>query len=145
GVSPASAVSDFIANAFSKVRGVAINRDGSLVAIRGDSTYLLTGAALRLQGTLGTTAGSAGIDFHPQNDAAMALSSRLIFAASSEPLIDVFDTNCYQKVATVQIRDPIIGPVKAALRSNGQLVLVGATAKGVVIATLPNTFTTTCP
>ena len=145
GVSPASAVSDFIANAFSKVRGVAINRDGSLVAIRGDSTYLLLGASLRLQGTLGTTAGSAGIDFHPQNDAAMAPSSRLLFAASSEPLIDVFDTNCYQKVATVQIRDPIIGPVKAALRPNGQLVLVGATAKGVVIATLPNTFTTTCP
>ena len=56
----------------------------------------------------------------------------------------VFDTNCYQKVV-VQIRDPIIGPVKAALRPNGQLVLVGATAKGVVIATLPNTFTTTCP
>jgi hypothetical protein len=144
GVSPASDVSDFIANAFSKVRGVAINRDGSLVAVRGDSTYLLNGA-LRLQGTLATTAGSAGIDFHPQNDATLALSSRLIFAASSEPLIDVFDTNCYQKVATVQIRDPIIGPVKAALRSNGQLVLVGATAKGVVIATLPNTFTTTCP
>jgi hypothetical protein len=144
GVSAASDVSDFIANAFSKVRGVAINRDGSLVAVRGDSTYLLNGA-LRLQGTLATTAGSSGIDFHPQNDAALALSSRLIFAASSEPLIDVFDTNCYQKVATVQIRDPIIGPVKAALRSNGQLVLVGATAKGVVIATLPNTFTTTCP
>jgi hypothetical protein len=144
GVSPASDVSDFIANAFSKVRGVAINRDGSLVAVRGDSTYLLNGS-LRLQGTLATTAGSTGIDFHPQNDATLALSSRLIFAASSEPLIDVFDTNCYQKVATVQIRDPIIGPVKAALRSNGQLVLVGATAKGVVIATLPNTFTTTCP
>lgn len=144
GVSPASDVSDFIANAFSKVRGVAINRDGSLVAVRGDSTYLLNGA-LRLQGTLATTAGSSGIDFHPLNDVAAVPASRLIFAASSEPLIDVFDTNCYQKVATVQIRDPIIGPVKAALRSNGQLVLVGATAKGVVIATLPNTFTTTCP
>jgi hypothetical protein len=145
GVSPATDASDFIANAFSKVRGVAINRDGSLVAVRGDSTYLLNGA-LRLQGTLATTAGSAGIDFHPSNDVTMfPLGSRLIFAASSEPLIDVFDTNCYQKVATVQIRDPIIGPVKAALRPTGQLVLVGATAKGVVIATLPNTFTTTCP
>jgi hypothetical protein len=145
GVSPASDVSDFIANAFSKVQGVAINRDGSLVAIRGDSTYLLNGA-LRLQGVLPTTPGGAGIDFHPQNDATMfPLSSRLIFAASSEPLIDVYDTNCYQKVAVIQIRDPIIGPVKAALRPTGQLVLVGATARGVVIATLPNTFTTTCP
>jgi hypothetical protein len=138
-------VSDFIANAFSQVRGVAINRDGSLVAVRGDSTYLLNGA-LRLQGTLATTAGSAGLDFHPQNDATQfPLGTRLIFAASSEPLIDVYDTNCYQKVASIQIRDPIIGPVKAALRPTGQLVMVGATAKGVVIATLPNTFTTTCP
>jgi hypothetical protein len=146
GVSPASNVSDFIANAFSKVQGVAINFDGSLVAIRGDSTYLLTGAALRLQGVLSTTTGNAGIDFHPQNNAAMfPLSTRLIFAASSQPLIDVYDTNCYQKIAQIQIRDPIIGPVKAALRPTGQLVLVGATARGVVIATLPNTFTTTCP
>jgi len=145
GVSPASDVSDFIANAFSKVQGVAINFDGSLVAIRGDSTYLLNGA-LRLQGVLPTTAANAGIDFHPQNNAAMfPLITRLIFAASSEPLIDVYDTNCYQKVATIQIRDPIIGPVKAALRPTGQLVLVGATARGVVIAQLPNTFTTTCP
>ncbi len=145
GVSPASDVSDFIANAFSKVQGVAINFDGSLVAIRGDSTYLLNGA-LRLQGVLATAAANAGIDFHPQNNAAMfPLSTRLIFAASSQPLIDVYDTNCYQKVAQIQIRDPIIGPVKAALRPTGQLVLVGATARGVVIATLPNTFTTTCP
>ena len=145
GVSPASNVSDFIANAFSKVQGVAINFDGSLVAIRGDSTYLLNGA-LRLQGVLATSAGNAGIDFHPRNNAAMfPLSTRLIFAASSQPLIDVYDTNCYQKVATIQIRDPIIGPIKAALRPTGQLVLVGATARGVVIATLPNTFTTTCP
>ena len=145
GVSPASNVSDFIANAFSKVQGVAINFDGSLVAIRGDSTYLLNGA-LRLQGVLPTAAANAGIDFHPQNNAAMfPLSTRLIFAASSQPLIDVYDTNCYQKIAQIQIRDPIIGPVKAALRPTGQLVLVGATARGVVIATLPNTFTTTCP
>ncbi|HEY8852691.1 MAG TPA: hypothetical protein VIM36_10945 [Gemmatimonadaceae bacterium] len=145
GVSPASDVSDFIANAFSKVQGVAINFDGSLVAVRGDSTYLLNGA-LRLQGVLPTTAANAGIDFHPQNNATnFPLSTRLIFTASSQPLIDVYDTNCYQKIAQVQIRDPIIGPVKAALRPTGQLVLVGATARGVVIATLPNTFTTTCP
>jgi len=145
GVSPASDVTSFIANAFSKVQGVAINRDGSLVAIRGDSTYLLNGS-LRLQGMLPTASGSGGIDFHPQNDATMfPLSTRLIFTASSQPLIDVYDTNCYQKIAQIQIRDPIVGPVKAALRPTGQLVLVGATARGVVIATLPNTFTTTCP
>ena len=145
GVSPASDVTDFIANTFAKVQGVAINRDGSLVAIRGDSTYLLNGS-LRLQGMLPTASGSGGIDFHPQNDATkFPLSTRLIFTTSSQPLIDVYDTNCYQKIAQIQIRDPIVGPVKAALRPTGQLVLVGATTRGVVIATLPNTFTTTCP
>ena len=74
------------------------------------------------------------------------LNTRLLFAASSEPLIEIFDTHCYQRVSSIPIRDPIIGPIKAAYRvATGQLVLVGATARGVVIAQLPNTFTTTCP
>ncbi len=48
-------------------------------------------------------------------------------------------------MSSVPIRDPIIGPIKAALRaSSGQIVLVGATKGGVVIVTLPNTFSTTC-
>ena len=147
GVSPATAVSDFIANTFAEVKGVAINFDGSLSAIRADSTYLLN-PLLRLQGVLGTTVNNAGIDFHPQNTGpnSFPLSTRLIFAASSEPQIDIFDSHCYQRVSTIPIRDPIIGPIKAAFRqSTGQLVLVAATARGVVIAQLPNTFTTTCP
>jgi hypothetical protein len=147
GVSPATAVSDFIANTFAQVKGVAINFDGSLSAIRADSTYLLN-PLLRLQGVLGTTVNNAGIDFHPQNTGpnSFPLSTRLIFAASSEPQIDIFDSHCYQRVSTIPIRDPIIGPIKAAFRqATGQLVLVAATARGVVIAQLPNTFTTTCP
>jgi CHASE2 domain-containing sensor protein len=48
-------------------------------------------------------------------------------------------------VATVPIRDPINGPIKSAIRqASGQIVLVGATARGIVIVTLPNTFTTSC-
>jgi hypothetical protein len=147
GVSPPSNVSDFIANTFAEVKGVAINFDGSLAAIRADSTYILN-PALRLQGVLGTTISNAGLDFHPLNTGANSfpLNTRLAFAASSEPLIEIFDTHCYQRVATIPIKDPIVGPVKAAFRvATGQLVLVGATARGVVIATLPNTFTTTSP
>jgi hypothetical protein len=147
GVSPATAVSDFIANTFAEVKGVAINFDGSLSAIRADSTYVLN-PLLRLQGILGTTASNAGLDFHPLNTGpnSFPLNTRLLFAASSEPQIDIFDTHCYQRVSSIPIRDPIIGPIKAAFRtSTGQLVLVAATARGVVIAQLPNTFTTTCP
>ena len=147
GVSPATAVSDFIANTYAQVKGVAINFDGSLSAIRADSTYVLN-PLLRLQGVLNTTVSNAGLDFHPLNTGpnSFPLNTRLLFAASSEPTIEIFDTHCYQRVSTIPIRDPIIGPIKAAYQnSTGQLVLVAATARGVVIATLPNTFTTTCP
>ena len=70
--------------------------------------------------------------------------SRLAFIASSEPVIDVFDTYCYRKIATIPIRDPIIGPVRATTRPNGQLVLVGATIRGVTVVALPDNFTTSC-
>jgi hypothetical protein len=146
GVSAAADVTDFIANSFARVQGVAMNFDGSLTGIRADSTYLLN-PALRLQGILGTTASNAGLDFHPSNNGpnSFPLSSRLVFAASAEPVIEIFDSYCYKRVGSVPIRDPIIGPIKAALRSlTGQLVLVGATKRGVVIVTLPNTFTTSC-
>jgi hypothetical protein len=147
GVSPPSDVTDFIGNTFAEVKGVAINFDGSLAAVRADSTYILN-PALRLQGVLQTTVSNAGLDFHPLNTGpnSFPLNTRLAFAASSEPLIEIYDTHCYQRVATIPIKDPIVGPVTAAFRaSTGQLVLVGATARGIVIATLPNTFTTTCP
>jgi hypothetical protein len=147
GVSPPQDVSDFIANTSARMFGVAINFDGGLSAIRADSTYVLN-PALRLMGIFQTTNTNAGIDFHPQNTGTFSfpLNTRLAFAASSEPLIEIYDTNCYLRVGTIPIRDPIIGPITAAFRSaTGQLVLVGATARGVVIAQLPNTFTTTCP
>jgi hypothetical protein len=146
GVSPPQDVTDFIANSSARMFGVAINFDGGLAAIRADSTYILN-PALRLLGVFNTTPTNAGLDFHPQNTGnfSFPLNTRLAFAASSEPLIEIYDTNCYLRVGTIPIKDPIIGPVTAALRPNGQLVLVGATARGVVIAQLPNTFTTTCP
>jgi len=146
GVSPPTDVSDFIANTSARMFGVAINFDGGLAAIRADSSYVVN-PALRLMGIFQTTNTNAGLDFHPQNTGTFSfpLNTRLAFAASSEPLIEIYDTNCYLRVGTIPIKDPIIGPVTAALRPSGQLVLVGATARGVVIAQLPNTFTTTCP
>jgi hypothetical protein len=146
GISQSQDVSDFVANSFASVKGVAMNFDGSLTGIRADSTYLLN-LQLRLQGILGTTQSNAGLDFHPLNSGpnSFPLSSRLVFAASAEPVIEIFDSYCYKRVATVPIRDPINGPIKAAIReSSGQIVLVGATTRGVVIVTLPNTFTTSC-
>jgi hypothetical protein len=138
-------VSDFIANSFARVQGVGINFDGELSAIKGDSTYILD-RSLRLQGILQSKSSGGGIDFHPLNTGVNStpLKTRLAFVASSEPVIDIFDTYCYKKVASVPIRDPIIGPVRASIRPNGTIVLIGATIRGVTMVGLPDTFTTTC-
>ncbi len=145
GISRPLDVSDIIANTFSRVQGVGVNFDGELNALKGDSTYLFD-SGLRLQGILQSRSGSGGLDFHPQNSgpSSAVLRTRLTFVASSDPVIDVFDTYCYRKVASVAIRDPIIGPVRAAISKNGQLVLVGATMRGVTVVALPDDFSTSC-
>ena len=138
-------VADFIANSFSRVQGVGINFDGELSAVKGDSTYIFD-RTLRLQGILQSKSSAGGLDFHPLNTGANStpLRTRLAFVASSEAVIDIFDTYCYQKVASIPVRDPIIGPVRASIRPNGQIVLIGATIRGVTLVALPDTFTTTC-
>jgi hypothetical protein len=145
GVSRAMDVSDFIANTYSRVSGVGINFDGELSAVKGDSTYIFD-RTLRLQGILQSRPGAGGLDFHPLNTgrSSALLKTRLSFVASSEPVIDVFDTHCYRKIAAIPIRDPIIGPIRATVRPNGQLVLVGATVRGVTVVSLGDNFTTTC-
>jgi hypothetical protein len=149
GVTGAALVSDQVANTFQQVTGVGINFDGTLSGVRGDSTYIFN-PQLRLKGLLPTTLANAGFDFHPLNkgSSSFPLSSRLAFAASAQPNIEIYDTYCYQLVGSIPIRDPIIGPIKAAYRSvNGvnELMLIGVTARGVVVARLPDTFTTSCP
>ena len=149
GISRPVDVSDFIANTFARIRGVSINFDGELAAIRADSTYIID-PALRLQGLLQTSGGNPGMDFHPRNAGrnTTQLETRLAFAASTEPVIELYDTYCFQRVTQIPVRDPIIGPIKAAFQTTGttsNIVLVGATARGAVVVTLPNNMTTACP
>jgi hypothetical protein len=147
GVSRASDVSDFIGNSFARVRGAAINFDGELAAIRGDSTYVLD-RTLRLQGLFQTSGGNPGFDFHPFNKGNgldVPRQACLSFAASTEPVIEVYENQFYSRVATVPVRDPIIGPIKAALRGPSEIVLVGATQRGVVVVSLSTSQLPTCP
>jgi hypothetical protein len=145
GISRAVDVSDFVANTFARVEGVGINFDGEISAVKGDSTYLFD-PTLRLQGILQSRSSRGGLDFHPFNTGPTStpLRTRLAFVASSEPVIDVFDTWCYRRIAAVPIRDPIVGPVRATIRPNGQIVLVGATQRGVTVVALPDTFSSSC-
>ena len=148
GMSPPGDVSDLIANAFSGVRGVAVSADGELFAIRADSTYLFN-STLRQYGLLQTKGGNAGFDFHPLNAPGSNLSggslaTRLSFAASREPILEVFDTRCFQRVGVISIKDPIIGPLKTAVRGT-RIIAVGVTARGVVVLDLdPNDYRATC-
>jgi hypothetical protein len=45
----------------------------------------------------------------------------------------VYENNHFKRIAVIPVTNPIIGPIKSALRPGGQLILVGATARGVVI------------
>jgi hypothetical protein len=145
GISRPLDVTDFISNTFARVQGVGINFDGELAAVKGDSTYIFD-RTLRLQGILQSQSSIGGMDFHPMNTGlnSTPLKTRLAFVASSEAVIDIFDTYCYKKIASIPIRDPIIGPLRASLRANGQIMLVGATIRGVTLVALPDTFTTVC-
>jgi hypothetical protein len=145
GISRPIDVNDFVSNTFARVQGVGINFDGELSAIKGDSTYVFDGT-LRLQGILQSRSSGGGLDFHPLNRGLNqpALNQRLAFVASSEPVIDVFDTYCFTRIASIPIRDPIIGPIRSSVRQNGQIVLIGATLRGVTLVALPDTFTSTC-
>ena len=145
GISRPIDVSDFIANTFARVQGVGINFDGALTAVKGDSTYIFD-RTLRLQGIMQSQSSGGGLDFHPVNKGlnSTPLNTRLAFIASTQPVIDIFDTYCFKKVASIPIRDPIIGPVRASVRINGQIVLIGATIRGVTLVALPDNFTTSC-
>src|SRR6185437_601185 len=78
------------------------------------------------------TSGNPGFDF-AQSSAGGTGNSCVSFAASTEPSIDVYDNLHFRRVAVIPVKNPIIGPIKSAVRPGGQLILVGATAKGVVI------------
>src|SRR5687768_332099 len=150
GISRSMDVTDYVANTSARVLGVSINFDGQISAFRADSVYLID-PLLRLQGVLEVSGTNAGFDFHPLNfgggdpqmPGSVLPTERLAFSASLQPEIEVYDTWEYRRVGCVPVRDPIIGPIKASIRG-GQVVLVGATARGVIIVALGNLLTATC-
>jgi hypothetical protein len=150
GISRALDVTDYVANTSARVLGVSINFDGQISAIRADSVYLID-PLLRLQGLLEVHGTNAGFDFHPLNfgggdpgfPGSVLPTERLAFSASLQPEIEVYDTWEYRRVGCVPVRDPIIGPIKASVR-NGQVVLVAATARGVILVSLGNLLSSTC-
>ena len=157
GVTPAIDVSDFISVTGVTIRAIATNFNGATNLVHADSIYFLD-EGLKLKGTAcseaapgsGCLLGAFGMDMN-YNHAFQAGSpgtptfggpgnpaDRITFAARPDGNIDVFDTFFYGKIATIPVRDPIIGPLRVARNAaNTRQWLFGVTPNGVVIVQLP--------
>jgi hypothetical protein len=149
GITPGIRVSDFIANTATPVRSVAINFNGLTNIIRADSVYVLD-ENLRLAGLIPVSGTNPGMDLNFQHafdpfiggtsgtfGGAADSSLRMVFLARPDANIDVFDTFFFDRVTTIPIRDPIIGPLRVALLPGGEQILIGVTARGVVTVRFP--------
>src|SRR5213082_2087299 len=156
GMSPGVHVSDFISNTGVKVEAVATNFNGltNLVRAGTDSIYYLD-EGLRLWGTSSAGSATPGMDmnynhaFEPGGactpncgGGSGNTTERMVFAASPDTTIRVYDTYFFNLQKRIQTRDPIIGPLRVAKDSvAGQpatQLLFGITARGLVMITLPS-------
>ncbi len=148
GITPGIRVRDFVVNTAIAVKSIGINFNGLTGLIRADSVYVLD-EGLRLQGIVTIGGPNPGMDLNfdhafdareagtPTFGGTLDPNDRLMFAAAAGPTIEVFDTFFYGKVATIPIKDPIIGPLRVARAASGAQILVGVTPAGVVVVELP--------
>src|SRR2546429_1891396 len=128
GMSPGVHVSDFISNTGVHVEAVATNFNGltNLVRAGTDSIYYLD-QGLRLSGTSSAGSATPGMDmnynhaFDPTASCTPTCgggsgntTQRMVFAASPDTTIRVFDTFFFNQQKRIQTRDPIIGPPRVA-------------------------------
>jgi hypothetical protein len=152
GITPTFRVSDFISNTATVVNAIAINFNGLTNMVRTtDSVYVLD-EGLRLKGLIAVGGENAGMDLNADHAFTAGVGGtpgtwptgatgdpddRLVYLASSEPQIEVFDTYFFEPVAIIPIRNPVIGPLRIAEQATGEQILVGVTAFGVVTVQLP--------
>ncbi|MCH8935502.1 MAG: hypothetical protein IIB90_07240 [Gemmatimonadetes bacterium] len=146
GISAGSEVRDFISNTAISIRSIGTNFNGQTNLVRADAIYVLN-SSLRLTGIVQTPSGSNfGMDLNfDHNFSADARGTavpgdsdnRLVFVATDNQEIVAYDTWNFGEVASIPIRDPIIGALRAARLPSGEQFLVGVTARGVVTITLP--------
>src|SRR5213592_4426099 len=152
GMSPGTHVSDFISNTGVHVVSIATNFNGltNLVRAGTDSTYYLD-EGLRLWGTSSVGSATPGMDmnynhnFEPGPSCAVNcgggsgnINERMVFTASPDTSIRVFDTFFFNQQKKIAIRDPIVGPLRVAFdATSGQQYLFGITTRGLVVVSLP--------
>jgi hypothetical protein len=156
GMSPGVDVSDFISNTGVKIVSIATNFNGLTNAVRADSIYYLD-EDLRRKATSSAPPGPSpltpGMDMNYNHDFTPAgpcppttpscgggtdKNERLIFSASPAGNIDVYDTYFGAFLASIPVRDPVIGPLRVAFDNlTGQQLLFGVTSTGLLVLQLP--------
>ncbi len=120
-------VTDFLTNTAERVRGVAVNFDGTLAMARGDLAYFFSNG-LRKEGQTAIQSPElgAGAVFHPLHanyktqtspGGVYSPNTHLAFVGSGGRTIDIIDTFRFRRIGSVTIRDIINGPLKATLPS----------------------------
>src|SRR5438046_8997902 len=124
--------------------------------VRADSVHVLD-EGLRLKGTScplnpsgsACVQGAAGMDMNYNHDFAAGnpgttafgfagdSTNRVMFVARPDGNIDVFDTFFYGKIASIPIRDPIVGPLRVEKDALGNQFLFGVRTTGLVMVQLP--------
>jgi hypothetical protein len=121
GLSYEVSVADIVSNASEPIRGLELNRDGTLGAARGDASYFFT-TDLRLQGSFvdGLEEGAAGVVLHPRHPgdyrAGVARGSTpetVAFLGTGNRTIRIVDTVHFTYRGEIPIRDNLSGPFRA--------------------------------
>lgn len=124
GISDDISVTDLVGNAAERVMGIALNNNGQIGAARGQSaaSFFSNDAnfegQLRLQGRFanGVEGGNGGVALHPSHNTALnSNSTTLAFVATVNRSIKIVDTFSFRERGEIQIRDNIVGPLRAAL------------------------------
>ena len=150
GVSLGTEVRDFIANAATPVKSIGTNFNGLTNLVRRTDSIYVFDEFLRLIGTIDVPSSNYGMDLNfdhaftagaggtPGTDGGGGdPNNRMLFAATDNQEIVAYDTWNYAEIASIPIRDPIIGPLRVAELPSGEQFLVGVTARGVVTVQLP--------
>jgi hypothetical protein len=115
-------VADIVSNASESIRGLDLNRDGTLGTARGAASYFFT-TDLRLQGSFidGLEQGGTGAVLHPRHPgdyrAGVTRGSgpeTVAFVGTGNRTIRIVDTVHFTYRGEIPIRDNLTGPFRAA-------------------------------
>ena len=155
--SPGVAVQDLLENASEPVFGMGLDMHGAAAVVHGNQSYftsLENPFHLRLQGKFDSFDQGAGVAFHPSANSltyssSLTDSTRTAFVASSNGSIEIVDAAFFIARGTLQIKNNLYGPIRAALPFPGDNVgvptsdpnyiivkLFGLTSKGMVMINL---------